>query len=519
MPNIQNQVTAFNPNGINTDLSTYEVPDENWTDGNNVQFDNNRTNKILGHKQVFSPLLGTPYWLLYYKTIESDYWLYPSLTKIFRVKKVGATDTHTDVTRLSGGDYSATAENRWNGGVLGGVAILNNGVDVPQQIGTTANNFSDLSNWLSGTTTAVIRPFKRFLVALDTTESSTRYPFRVRWSHPAEGGTVPTTWNAADATKDAGFVDLSQTPGFVVDCLPLKDVNIIYKEDSVWSMAFEGGQSIFGFRQLFSDAGILSKDCAKPYEGGHFVVSEDDVYIHNGQVKQSVVDRQVRDELFGIIHPTHKAKTFVAVDYEKNEMWVCFVSNNNNTDAFADTAFVWNWRNNTWSKRDLPNVSYVSWGLINQTDSIQWNDSGSWDSTNDPWNFPLRSALVLADVNNTKMYIHGSTNQFDGTDYKAWIEKADMSFGFSGNKAVKAIIPRAEGTGDIDVWIGHKFVPSDSTVWQGPYVFTPGTHSNIPVRINGNYISVRFESTSNADWLLDNFEIHWTPSGHRGKGV
>ena len=60
-------------------------------------------------------------------------------------------------------------------------------------------------------------------------------------------------------------------------------------------MTFAGGQSIFNFRQVFSDAGILGKDCVKSFDSNHFVVSEDDVYIHNGLTKKVIVDRQMRD--------------------------------------------------------------------------------------------------------------------------------------------------------------------------------------------------------------------------------
>jgi len=225
------QITVLNPTGINRDIDSYELPETQWSDGNNIQFDNDKTAKVLGQQQVFGTPTVAPYWLLPFNTTTTDYWLYPSLTKIYRVSTSGITTTHSDITRTSGGDYSATAAKGWNGGVLGGVAILNNGVDDPQMLGSASSACADLTNWPASTSCQVIRPFKRFLVALDTTESGTRYPFRVKWSHPAEGGTVPTTWDPADATKDAGYVDLSQSNGYVIDCLPLGDVNIIYKED------------------------------------------------------------------------------------------------------------------------------------------------------------------------------------------------------------------------------------------------------------------------------------------------
>ena len=509
------QVTRLNLNGINKDISSYEVSPDKWTDANNIQFDNDKTKKIFGHSQVFGTLSGTPYWLLWYNTITTNYWLYPSLTKIYQYDQ--DTDTHSDVTRTTGGDYSATAADRWNGGILGGVAILNNGVDVPQMKGTAASNFSNLTNWNANHTCKVIKPFKRYLVALDMTESSTRYPFRVRWSHPAEGGTVPTTWDETDATKDAGYVDLSQTSGFVKDSVPLQDTNIIYKADSVWSMSYVGGQSIFSFTQLFSDEGILSKDCAINIPGGHLVVGNDDIYFHNGQAKQSVADRQIRDEFFGTLNATYQERTFVVGDYKNNEAWICFVSSDNTTDAFADKAFVYNWINQTWSVRDLPNVSYVGWGLVDDT-TYQWDTTDSWNTTTTSWNIPLGSALLLADATNSKTYVQGKTNQFDGTNFRSYAEKTNLDLGYQGTKAVKKIVPVIGGTGSVDFYVGYKYISNEATTWKGPYTFTPGTHSDIPVRATGNYIGVRVESTDNNAWALDNLEIHWIPQGSRARG-
>ena len=509
------QVTILNPHGINKDISPYELPDDKWSDGNNIQFDNDRTSKVKGHQQVFGTPSVAPYWLLPFNTITTDYWIYPSLTKIYRVHTSGATTTHEDVTRTTGGDYAATADGGWNGGVLGGVAILNNGVDVPQMFGTASTDFEPLSNWISGTT-KVIRPFKRFLVALDTTESSTRYPFRVRWSHPAEGGTVPVTWDETDATKDAGYVDLSQSNGFVIDALPLGDTNVIYKEDSVWSMTYEGGQSIFGFRQIFSDAGILGRDCVQSFDSQHFVVSEDDVYIHNGQTKQSVVDTVMRDELFNSIHPDYKTRTFVVADREKNEMWICFPSTS--SPGLADKAFVWNWRNNSWSVRDLPNVSFISWGVGDTVSTTDWSESGAWDTDTDSWDSPLKPSLLMAGTDDTALYTLGS-NQFDGTNFRAWVQKADMTFGTRQPKSVTKIRPHISGTGSVDFYVGCEMIPHQGTTWKGPYTFTSGVHSDILVRATGAYIGIRVESTGDKEWKLENLEIYWKPQGQRGNGV
>ena len=113
------QVKVLNPNGINKDISSYELPEDKWSDGNNVQFDNDKTAKVKGHLQVFGTPTVAPYWLMQFDTATTNSWIYPGLTKIYRVHTSGASTTHTDLTRTSGGDYSAAAASGWNGGVLG----------------------------------------------------------------------------------------------------------------------------------------------------------------------------------------------------------------------------------------------------------------------------------------------------------------------------------------------------------------------------------------------------------------
>lgn len=514
------QISQLNFNGINSDVSPYELPENVWSGGNNVRFDNDKTKKVEGASQVFGTTSGNPHWLLPFNTSTNNFWLYPSLTKIYKL----SGSTHTDITRTSGGDYSATAAS-WNGGVLGGVAILNNGVDKPQQFGSSASNASDLSYWPSTYKTKVMRPFKEFLVALNTTEGSDNYPYRVMWSQPADAGTVPTSWVYTDATKDAGFVDLSQTGGFVVDCLPLRDVNVIYKEDSVYIMSHIGGAFIFDFSQIFSDAGILAQRCVQAFDDKHFVVGTDDVYIHNGQTKQSVIDNVLKDELFNSIHSSYYDRTFVAPNYKDNEMWVCFASGVESNTGQADKAFVWNYRTNKWSKRDLPDVSHISWGIVDDSGTYTSSydaDSGSWDSDSTPWDFrgynPTQSALLLAEPTGNKLHKIDSY-QNNGTSYLATVERTGLSLGTTLNKEIQLVVPRINGTGNVDFYVGTEGAPNTGVAWKGPYVVTPGVHSEIPVRANGKYIGIKVETTDDKYWSLDSLDIHWTPSGNRGTGV
>ena len=512
------QVTNLNLNGINTDISDYEVSQDVWTDGYNISFDNEQTRKAVGTSDVFGTTSGNPQWLLPFSTSTDNFWLYPSLAKIFKLSGT----THTDITRTTGGDYTAS-EASWNGGVLGGVAILNNGTDKPQQFGSAVTNASDLSNWPAAYTVSCMRPFREFLVAMNTTESSNNYPYRVRWSTPADAGTVPTSWDDSVATNDAGFVDLSQTGGFVIDSLPLRDVNIIYKEDSVYSMSFIGGAFIFSFSQVFGDAGVLAQRCVGAFDDKHFVVGTDDVYVHNGQTKQSVIDNIIKDELFGSIHGDYYKRTFVVPNYKDTEMWVCFASVS--STGAVDTAFVWNYRTNVWSKRSLPNVSHIGWGVVDDSTSYVSNyeaDSGTWDSDTTDWGFrgynPTQSALLMAVPGSNKL-CKLDTYQASGASYLSWIEKTGMTLGTTLTKNIQKIVPRLSGTGNVSVYVGTENAPNEGVTWKGPFVVTPGVHSDIPVRANGKYIGIKFQTQDDKYWSLDSVDIHWKPSGDRGNSV
>jgi hypothetical protein len=72
-------------------------------------------------------------------------------------------------------------------------------------------------------------------------EGGTPYPFMVKWSNLAVPGALPSTWNEADATQDAGEFDLAEGQDPIVDGLGLKDSFIVYKESSTWALDYIGG--------------------------------------------------------------------------------------------------------------------------------------------------------------------------------------------------------------------------------------------------------------------------------------
>ena len=210
--------------GIVKDIPSYQLPQNAWSDGNNVRTLDNAIKKVDGYEEIISSCPIVPYFVFPLESGANYFWIAAGLTKVY----VHNGSSWTDITRTSG-DYSATAVKNWTACVVGGVLILDNGVDDPQEwpltsgAASASTKLQDLSNWPASTECEVMRTFKTFLIALDLTKSSVNYSRLVKWSHEAATQDVPTSWNEADGTKSSGEYELAQTPGRVIDGIPVGD--------------------------------------------------------------------------------------------------------------------------------------------------------------------------------------------------------------------------------------------------------------------------------------------------------
>ena len=122
-------ITNLVDGGAIKDVEPWALPPEVFSNINNMRVENGALVTVGGYGQVFDPPTVDPIWLLPVRTTTDYFWLYTSLLKAYCVD---TGNTHTDITRTSGGDYAATLALGWTGGVLNTIPVLNNGVDVPQ---------------------------------------------------------------------------------------------------------------------------------------------------------------------------------------------------------------------------------------------------------------------------------------------------------------------------------------------------------------------------------------------------
>lgn len=534
--------------GLVQDIPAHKVPFNAWTSGKNVRFLDDSVQKARGHSSIATPAIA-PYALFPAPVPGSLFWVYPGLAKVHAF--IGTTDA--DITRVSS-DYTAEDSDQWQGGTFNGVFYLNNGKDKPQI--WTPQSFTtkliDLTNWPASTLAKVLRPFKNYLIALDVSKSGTRYPRMIKWSHSAEPGTIPSSWDETDPTLDAGEFTLSEGYSSVVDCLPLGDLNLIYTEDEVWAQRYVGGTFVFQFFNLFRQVGIIAQGCVVNFLNQHFVLTQDDMITHNGSQITSRAEKRMRRWLFGKLTSTAYFTTRVIAHHLDREIWVCFSQGGGTA---LDTAIIWNWRDDTWAIRDLPDVrglalvpqalirdTGVTWGGTSESWSTitgtwlrvseTWEDlSGTWadpvgfgDTWGDPERSPYSQALLCVSPSRLKIVQVDDTLQFESTDFETLVEHTGLSvigrdqYGHilsdpNVEKLVRGVIPRfsAEDGVIIDITIGSRQTPLGAVTWETPQQFTVGVDFKVDCYTVGRILALRFASYS--DFKLQGYDLDIAPLG------
>lgn len=356
--------------GVVRDTPPHKLNDAAFSDGENIRFGDEGAEALTNDIETFSSAGFSPLWLQFFPPITAPLWVYASLTEVWVVENT----THTEITRVSG-DYTAVAEERWQSAILNGIGVFNNSVDIPQAWNPidSGTPLIDLPNWDSNRRAKCIRSFKNFLIALNMTDSGVNRPYRILWSDSADAGTVPGSWDSTDPTTDSREFDLAETSDYLVDQLPLGDVNIVYKENSVWGMQYIGPPFYFRFWKILSKNGLLHRDCVANVPFGHAVVTQDDIILHSGQVEnfKSILTKSQRRWLFSAIDPSSFYNSFLVADPQKGELYFCFPELGS---TYATMALIWNWRDKNIGFRTLLSIPFAATGPVGASiiDDVEW---------------------------------------------------------------------------------------------------------------------------------------------------
>lgn len=518
-------ISPAGEHGIVSDIPPHELPPNAWSSGNNVHFSEGYAEKIIGHRSLFGGASVAPYFLTTVRpTVGNAFWIYAGATAVYAYDAA-----HHIITRVSGA-YTSSGARNWQGGVMNGLLFLNNGADIPQVWVPAVNTqkLIDLPNWPVNTRAAVIRSFKNFMIALDVTKSGNRDSRLVKWSHPAAVGSYPSSWDETDTTKDAGEYSMAESEGLNIDCVPLRDVNIIYKDDSVWGMSYVGGTDIFRFFNIFRNIGIVGKNCAVEFQTGqHLVFARDDVYVHDGQVPHAILRGKTNKQLYNRLDATNATYSFVALDTAKTEIMICYPETG---FTYCNMALVWNWRSGAIGFRDLPQVSAISTGIANELVGLEsWGGSiGTWDSDAAEWSQtaanPAQTRLVMAVPDSSSLFgLMPDTTDFAGESFTSSLKRTGISAPIRENqlpdissmKFCLGIWPRITGTagGIIHVRFGTQMTTDEEPAWETLSDFIIGTTVKVDTMKTGRLFAVEFWSDSSISWRLHGYSLELQYAG------
>ena len=494
--------------GVIADSLPQELPVNAWSRAQNMRFADGYAERMGGQTNLFTTPAITPYFVTGYQTPTAKLIVHAGLTAVY-------TEDGTTRTNITGTAPTGAIDDRWTGGSLNGVLVLNNGVDKPFFY-TGTGTLATLTGWNAVWKCGSLRPFKNYLVATSITKTATVYPNMVKWSASAQPGTIPTSWDEADATKDAGEQDLAETGDSIVDTLPLGDVNVVYKDRSMYGMQYIGQPFIFRFFRLPGDFGMLGKGCVAAIPQGHVVLCAGDVVLHNGQGPQSILNARMRRYLFSTIDGTNFRRSFVVANLRRNEVLVCYPTNGS---ATCNQALVWNYKDDTLGIRDLPGMTYGAPGIVRYTATSGWNaDAGAWDADSSAWDSDPYGAVeprvVLSGA--TELSALDVGNDFNGTAITGMLERTGMAFDAPDVvKTIRAVYPRLDGNAGtaITVEVGGSMNAESPPTWSAPVTYIKGTTFKADTFATGRFLSVRFTSVGGAPWRIKSYDLDMVKRG------
>ena len=511
---------TLKPSGFNYDINAAELPPNVWNLGSNVVFNNGYASAAPGWTETSPGLICTPVWLLPVLGTGIYYWIYAGNNTAGTAGQIGVTDgtTHWDITPAAG--LGVTAAGDWTGGILNGIPVFNNRIDPPMFWDrVTTNPAQTLPAWPADTTCQALRPFKYHLIAMGIADAGGEYPDLVLWSSAANPGALPDSWTP-EPDNDAGNFAIAATPGIIIDGGPMRDQFVIYKQHSTTIMGYIAGQFVFSNRKAFVTSGILARNCWAEMYGQHYVLTDGDFIIHNGQEVRSLIDGINREFLFDQIDADFYSTAHLALSHDHKQVWINWPKLGH---AEPDTALVYDIVSGAYGLVDFDfDIAYMCRGILNNPGEDPSFDArtDTFDTAPDKFNTqvfnPATDLLVFCRSTDQKMF---SMDGFlrDGAQVPILLQMLSKDLEDpQAFKLVQSIWPHAESdaglsNGSLRIRVGIQRKLADPVKWSAATEITAEQRATMMAA--GRYISLEITAQQIADWRLNSIDMDYNLQG------
>jgi len=382
-------------------------------------------------------------------------------TKIFDVSGVGVL---TNVSKTGG--YTPNASNdRFRFTQFGNVIIGTNNSDAIQAYTLgTSTAFADLA--AGAPICKFLTVVRDFVVTAFTTESSTVYPARVRWS----GINDETTWGSSQVTQ-ADFQDIPD--GGQIVGIRGGEFGLVLMEKGISRMSYVGTPFVFQFDNISRGKGCIAAGSIAQSQGVTFFLSDDGFYMCDGQQVIPIGSEKVDRWFFLNADESGFDSMSAAIDpVRKLVIW------NFKTTFAQRQLIIYNFNTKKWTYGDA-GTDFISDASTSAT-TLEGLDSIS--NSIDALTVSLDSILYMGG----KYFLGGTSGAYvvtyNGANATANIVTGDVNAG--GRSVVTLARPLVDG-GSATVSVASRTLLSEQTSFGT--AASADSDNRVSLRSNGNY--------------------------------
>ena len=166
---------------------------------------------------------------------------------------------------------------------------------------------------------------------------------RIRWSQPGK----LESWTG----NRSGYTDMFETGGQNIRGAILGNQWIQYQNNSVWSLNWIGGTTVFRPRIEFPNLGILNAHLLAAKNKIHYFVGSDfNVYEYKGGTNLRVIGDGIQKYLKRDLSPGYAYRCWMTVGAEGSRVWIYIVPGGS---EYVRQAYAIDTRTRAWMKRDF----------------------------------------------------------------------------------------------------------------------------------------------------------------------
>lgn len=391
--------------------------------------------------------------------------------------------TWGDVSRLVGGAYATPVDGMWRWGQFGNTAYATNGFDALQSFDLAAG-----TNWVAAAGSPPIGQYittvRRFLVLANVVG----FQQRVHWS----GDNNTSTW-ATSATTLADNQDMPR--GGAITGITGGEFGVVWSEDAINRMSFEGSPTVFRFDEIASGVGATIPNTVAGWGPLSFAYHSSGFHMLRGgseivPIGKERVDRWFRERL----DASYLYRVTCAID-PVNALYVVSFPTIADASGTPTAVLVYNWKADRWAY-GMVTAEMIYAGAVQQSYTLEQLDAfGTVDSiaiSFDSSYWTGNRQLLLAGFDTSH-----KSGTFSGANLAATIDTTEMQPTQGKRSRFLAARPMFDG-GSPTLAVGVRDTQQAAVTWGADTAMEPS--GRCALRGSGRYGRIRAKQAAGAAW-------------------